>query len=62
MLADKTGVEKGHAWLVKSSFCQKARYMHARSRTRRKDVHAVETEQKRKVDCNIHKAQGGYEG
>lgn len=24
MLADKTGVERGQAWLVKSSFCQKA--------------------------------------
>lgn len=49
--------------LSRAAFVRKQdTHMHARSRTRRKDVHAVETEQKRKVDCNIHKAQGGYEG
>ena len=41
MLADKTGVEKGHAWLVKSGFCQKARYGNAHTATPR-DVHLEE--------------------
>lgn len=46
MLADKTGVEKGHAWLVKSSFCQKARYRHALTVTPR-DVHLEERQMER---------------
>lgn len=33
MLADKTGVEMGQAWLVQSSFCQKATYACMRTHT-----------------------------
>lgn len=33
MLADKTGVERGQAWLVESSFCQKTTCTHTNIHT-----------------------------
>lgn len=39
MLADKTGVERGQAWLVKSSFCQKATYRRTRAHTQSHQHH-----------------------
>lgn len=48
MLADKTAVERGHAWLVKSSFCQEAtnRHTHTNSHTGRRAVHEEERQEK----------------